>query len=241
MVIKNFGTVYLDGQPYFPGAESNGRVISFGDTVSEKAIPFVRWKDLWVAGKAVCTKCSWLDLDDAGFRYGRPVRIDGAVYLCRSLKVGAKGKDSNEWDDIMCDLGEDDSVWHWHGTLFWGQELSENLVSSSEVRGGCDPLYRASMASSARGINIGFRPVLEPMPPELHISDSLIGTSLQVFGNKGKTVYGVLKEVNDYDLILLEHGAKTPQEELEGWGIRTDDGHLIIDLGCIDYLAEDVI
>lgn len=141
----------------------------------------------------------------------------------------------------MCDLGEDDSVWHWRGTLFWGQEPSESLVSCSEVRGGCDPLYRASMASSARGINIGFRPVLEPMPPELHISDSLIGTSLQVFGNKGKTVYGVLKEVNDYDLILLEPGAKNPQEELEGWGIRTDDGHLIIDLGCIDYLAEDVI
>ena len=81
MEIKNFGTVYLDGQPYFPGAESNGRVISFGDTVSEKAIPFVRYKSLWVASQCVCINISWEQLSKAGYIFGRPVKIDGVNYL----------------------------------------------------------------------------------------------------------------------------------------------------------------
>ena len=201
MEIKNFGTVYLDGQPYVPGAESNGRVISFGDTVSEKAIPFVRWKSLWVASQCVCINISWEQLSKAGYIFGCPVKIDGTSYLCRSLEVGEESDVPNEWDSILDDLGEDDSLWHWSEQFFWGQETSKNQASHRAVRGWVSARRWNYYTATYRYVNVGFRPVLEPLAPEPLISDTLVGSNLEIYSS-GPMFDGKLVDFSDYDLVI---------------------------------------
>ena len=135
MEVKNFGSLYLNGRPSVLNAKYGGGNISLGDTVPEEAIPFVKWKDLWVAGKAICLNASWDDLNKHNFITGHPIKIDGVPYLCRSLKVGEKENVPNEWDSILDDLGEDDNLWHWGSGYFWGQEGSKYEASTRAVRG----------------------------------------------------------------------------------------------------------
>ena len=236
MEIKNFGTVYLDGQPYFPGAESNGRVISFGDTVSEKAIPFVRWKSLWVASLCVCSKISWDDLNDAGFIFGRLVKIDGVPYLCRSLKVGEDEGAPNEWDDILDDLGEDDSLWHWDEQFFWGQETSSHLTSSRAVRGGVSARRWNYYNAATRHVLIGFRPALETLPPAPLISATLIGARLKVYGPDAD-IAGELTEVTDYDLVMAPNAGLHLPRKCQ-WA-RRDGKRIIVDRTAIVWIKEE--
>ena len=87
MEVKNFGSLYLNRRPSVLNAEYGGGNISLGDTVPEEAIPFVKWKDLWVAGKVVCLNASWDDLNKHNFITGHPIKIDGVPYFCRSLHI----------------------------------------------------------------------------------------------------------------------------------------------------------
>ena len=88
--IVNLGSLYLNGQPIDLGVEYNGEVLSFGNTIPGKTIPFVKWGKLLVASQCVCINIRWDELNKAGYIFGRPVKIDGVPYLCRSLKVGEK-------------------------------------------------------------------------------------------------------------------------------------------------------
>ena len=236
MEIKNFGTVYLDGQPYFPGAESNGRVISFGDTVSEKAIPFVRWKSLWVASQCVCINISWEQLSKAGYILGRPVKIDGVPYLCRSLKVGDENDVPNEWDSILDDLGEDDSLWHWGSGYFWGQETARHHASHRAVRGYHSARHWYIYNAAFRNVYVGFRPVLEPLPPEPLISDALIRADLKVYGSD-TAIIGQLVEYTDYDLVMVSNADLRLPQQCQ-WA-RRDGKHIIIDRTAVIWVKEE--
>ena len=236
MVIKNFGTVYLDGQPYFPGAESNGRVISFGDTVSEKAIPFVRWKSLWVASQCVCINISWEQLSKAGYILGRPVKIDGVPYLCRSLKVGDENDVPNEWDSILDDLGEDDSLWHWGSGYFWGQETARHHASHRAVRGYHSARHWYIYNAAFRNVYVGFRPVLEPLPPEPLISNALIRADLKVYGSD-TAIIGQLVEYTDYDLVMVSNADLRLPQQCQ-WA-RRDGKHIIIDRTAVIWVKEE--
>ena len=236
MEIKNFGTVYLDGQPYFPGAESNGRVISFGDTVSEKAIPFVRWKSLWVASQCVCINISWEQLSKAGYILGRPVKIDGVPYLCRSLKVGDENDVPNEWDSILDDLGEDDSLWHWGSGYFWGQETARHHASHRAVRGYHSARHWYIYNAAFRNVYVGFRPVLEPLPPEPLISNALIRADLKVYGSD-TAIIGQLVEYTDYDLVMVSNADLRLPQQCQ-WA-RRDGKHIIIDRTAVIWVKEE--
>ena len=236
MEIKNFGTVYLDGQPYFPGAESNGRVISFGDTVSEKAIPFVRWKSLWVASQCVCINISWEQLSKAGYIFGCPVKIDGTFYLCRSLEVGEEKGVSNEWDSILDDLGEDDGLWHWDDQYFWGQETSRKEASGRAVRGWVSARHWDGHDATYRYVNVGFRPILEPLAPEPLISDALIRADLKVYG-PDTAIIGQLVEYTDYDLVMVSNADLRLPQQCQ-WA-RRDGKHIIIDRTAVIWVKEE--
>ena len=236
MEIKNFGTVYLDGQPYFPGDWSNGKTISFGDTVDGKAISFVRWKSLWVASQCVCINISWDELNKAGYIFGRPVKIDGATYLCRSLKVGEKKDAPNEWDSILDDLGEDDGLWHWDDQHFWGQETSRKEASCRAVRGYLSARYRDDYSASYRSELIGFRLVLEPLPPAYLISGALIGAGLKVYGPDAD-IAGELVEVTDYDLVVAPNAGLHLPRKCQ-WA-RRDGKRIIIDRTSIVWMKEE--
>ena len=201
MEIKNFGSLYLDGQPSELNAVYGGGAISLGDTVPEAAIPFVKWKDLWVAGKVVCLNASWDDLNKHNFIAGCPVKIDEVPYLCRSIKVGEENDGPNEWNSILDDLGEDDNLWHWRGHFFWGQEPPKRQASHRTVRGFYSARFWGSNPTVYRNTLIGFRPVLEPLPQVPTISDSLVGSRLTVYGATAD-ISGRLIDFSDYDLSL---------------------------------------
>ena len=236
MEIKNFGSLYLDGQPSELKAIYRGGAISLGDTVPEKAIPFVKWKDLWVASEIVCPNASWNELNHFGFIFGWPIRIDGVLYLCRSLKVGEERDVPNEWDDILNDLGEDDSLWHWDKMYFWGQETSRKGASTRAVRGSHSARYWNGTYATNRRVGVGFRPVLESLPPAPLISDSLVGATLKLYG-PNKTFSGRLEEFSDYDLVVAPNtGLHLPRKCQ--WA-RRDGKRIIIDRTSIVWMKEE--
>ena len=108
--IINLGSLRFNGKPKIPGVKYNGEAIAFGDTIPGMAIPFVKWGKLLVACQCVCIDVSWMDMKNTGYIFGRPIKIDGTLYLCRSLKAGEVEGAPNEWDDILDDLGDDNSL-----------------------------------------------------------------------------------------------------------------------------------
>ena len=117
-----FGTMYEGGMPISPSSNANATMgLTLGDTVPGKEIRWLEFKNLLIADRCVCTGISWDDLRQAGLLDGKPVKIDGKDYLCRSLKVGSMPGEPNEWDDALNALGEDDKDWHWLGDRVWGR------------------------------------------------------------------------------------------------------------------------
>ena len=233
--IIKLGCLQLDRQPKGLGVKYNGEVLSFGDTDPVKAIPFVKWRNLLVAARCVCTYISWNDLNHLGYIFGHPVKIDGAPYLCRSLKAGEERDVPNEWDSILDDLGEDDGLWHWSDGYFWGQETSRRFASSRAVRGYYSARYWDYNTAAYRNVYVGFRPVLEPLPPEPLVSDTLIGANLKVYG-PDTAIIGQLVEYTDYDLVI-ELSAQQPSPMERKWAGK-DGKHIIIDRSAIVWVQE---
>ena len=236
MEVKNFGSLYLNGRPSVLNAEYGGGNISLGDTVPEEAIPFVKWKDLWVASEIICPNAGWNDLEKYNFITGWPIRIDGVLYLCRSLKVGEERDVPNEWDSILDELGEDDSLWHWSKQLFWGQEISKKRGSFRAVRGRHSARYWNDLSATTRHVTVGFRPVLEPLAPEPLISDALIRADLKVYG-PDTAIIGQLVEYTDYDLVMAPNTKLRLPRKCQ-W-VRRDGKRIIIDRAAIVWMKEE--
>ena len=234
--IVNLGSLYLNGQPKDLGVEYNGEVLSFGNTIPGKTIPFVKWGELLVASQCVCSNISWKQLNKAGYILGRPVKIDGVPYLCRSLKVGDENDVPNEWDSILDDLGEDDSLWHWGSGYFWGQETARHHASSRAVRGYHSARYWDYYYAAYRDVYVGFRPVLEPLPPEPLISDALIRADLKVYGSD-TAIIGQLVEYTDYDLVMVSNADLRLPQQCQ-WA-RRDGKHIIIDRTAVIWVKEE--
>ena len=233
---KNFGSLYLNGQPSELKRPSPHMDISLGDTVPGKAIHFVKWKDLWVASEIVCPSASWNDLEKNNYITGWPIRVDGVLYLCRSLKVGEESDVPNEWDSILDDLGEDDGLWHWSDGYFWGQETSRHLTSYRAVRGRHSARYWDSYEAAYWYVNVGFRPVLEPLPPAPLISDSLIGAGLKVCGPNA-AIIGRLVEYTDYDLVMAPNAGLCLPRKCQ-WA-RRKGKRIIIDRTAVTWMKEE--
>ena len=236
MEIKNFGSLYLNGQPSELNAEYGGGAISLGDTVPGKAVHFVKWKDLWVASEIVCPSASWTDLNKHNFITGWPIRIDGVPYLCRSLKIGEERGVPDEWDSILDDLGEDDSLWHWNKQYFWGQKATKYFKSSRVVRGYDKARYWNYLSATCRSVFVGFRPALEPLPPEPLISDNLVRADLKVYG-PDTAIIGQLVEYTDYDLVMAPNTKLRLPRKCQ-WA-RRDGKRIIIDRTAVTWMKEE--
>ena len=234
--IIKLGCLQLNRQPKGLGVKYNGEVLSFGDTDPLKAIPFVKWGKLLVASQCVCTNISWDELNKAGYIFGWPVKIDGAPYLCRSLKAGEERDVPNEWDSILDELGEDDSLWHWSKQLFWGQEISKKRGSFRAVRGRHSARYWNDLSATTRHVTVGFRPVLEPLAPEPLISDALIRADLKVYG-PDTAIIGQLVEYTDYDLVMAPNTKLRLPRKCQ-W-VRRDGKRIIIDRAAIVWMKEE--
>ena len=234
--IIKLGCLQFDEKPVSLGVEYNGESLSFGDTIPEKAISFVKWKNLLVADQCVCTNISWDDLNKAGFIFGCPVKIDGTPYLCRSLKVGGKRGLPNEWDDILDDLGEEASLWHWNRQYFWGQETATYETSYRAVRGYYSARDWHYYYATSRSVRVGFRPVLEPLAPEPLISGSLVGTKLEIYG-PGCMFDGKLVDFSDYDLVVESPYQQFIPADCK-WA-RWNGNHIIVDRSAVVWVEEN--
>jgi len=230
----NLGTLYFDGVPVAVGSKYETQRLSFGDTASANPVTWIKGSNgLLVADHTVCTNISWEQLDKIGFIFGRPIKIDGANYLCRSLKVGAKKGVLNEWDDLLDELGEEDSIWHWKNSFFWGQEIATAGAAFRAYRGYYSARLWNYLSASYRSPRLGFRPALEPLSPEPLISDNLVGTKLQVWGPTG-SVSGILGDFTDYDLVFT---GVSPDSQIASWRVFQADGSLLVDRSAISYIS----
>ena len=235
MEIKEFGTLRLDGQPRPFLTQHNSEKISLGDSIDGLSIPFLMWTDrLWVSTWTICLGVSWNSLNEVGFIYGKPLKIDNTPYLCRSLRVGQSHKVENEWDDILNRFGDDDSLWHWKNMCFWGQEKAQSSPAQRVCRGYYSARHWECQYGSHTGRNYGFRPVLKELPASPKVSDELIGNQLQIYGPNGN-ICGVLQEYSDYDLVLNNVLLYSPGQS---WN-RVDSDVAVVDRDAIVWMKKE--
>ena len=226
--IIKLGTLYSDDRPIKPGAIYYGETLFFEDTEEGHEIEWVKDGDMLIANRCVCTNISWEQLDRMGFVFGALVWIDGKDYLCRCLKVGSRNGAPNEWDALLGKYGED--LWNWKDATFWGQEATSGDAACRMARGYYTSRYFNYYAAPTRLPTLGFRPVLEPLTPDL--SETLIGQEVKIFGPGGESVCGHLLDYDDYDLIL-QPDAKTRF----CWGKRLD-GQFVVRKNAVIGIRE---
>lgn len=221
-VIK-FGTLYFNGKPQKLGTPYDEGAIAISDTVAGKEIEWVKIGMGYVAASVICGGISWDDLDSVNYVFGIPIKIDGLWFLCRCLHTGARKGISNEWDAILDVAGDDDNIWHWTESSFWGQETTDNSRQKS-VRGGGDSKFWMALAPNLRYSKLGFRPILEPLLPGTTDISKLLGRRVSLIDRNGKPITGNLESFDDYDLVL---DAVFPLPDESSWAtIR--DGEIIL-------------
>ena len=213
--IVKLGSIYFGGEPQVPGGKFIDGDLTFGDTVPGMGLSWVKYKDLLVADRCVCDYISWEQLNELGYIFGYPIRINGKPYRCRSLDVGSERNTPNEWFRIMASLGSSNELWHWKRQYFWGQ--NETTCVSVEFSFDDPTAQRIEiLGCAARGYDssrnwnyfdrefandgLGFRPVLESLFP--HDPSFLIGKQVRVYGPKKTVFKGKLIRADEYDYTL---------------------------------------
>lgn len=238
---KSFGQIYLDGQlmtSSWAEYEEN-KMIHFGDSVSgEEHLEWIRYRGGWVSTKVVLLNITMNELSKFDYLFGRPVRIDGVPYECRCPKLTHSADGKTEWMDILHTVGQDNSIWDWEISGFWGQGIDEEGLPFVILPRVSNPTYQVSRPCDWRSLQVGFRPILMPMKPEPLVNDRLLGTELVVF--HGLTaISGKLVGFSAYDLILsLEECLLNP--DIYGDFIKDQhDGTIAVDRSAIDYLQKE--
>lgn len=209
---------------------------TIGNT-SETPLAWVQSGPLLVSKDTLCLNISWNTLNRLGFVSGRPVTIDGKPYLCRSIRTGGKDK-GGELRWIFGDTVDEEEVWNWSRGYFWcwNDAGDRNKPSDEQPASGFVFMGIATWVNPERWAGIGFRPVLEPLPPALPQEALQVGQSVTAFG-LGGTVRGRVVEISSYDLVLEpddQNPAKYPWAVVQG-------GLLVVDKSAILHLQENTI
>lgn len=214
-----FGSLYFDGRPQRVGAAYYWESLSLGSTVPGLELQWVRLQNgILIADRCVCSNISWEQLNQSGFIYGTPIQIDGHAYLCRSLCVGSKKGDPNEWDTALDEVGSKNDIWHWKDMFFWGQEQAEKYPADYSRRGFDSAGYWSHAFVSHKSAYSGFRPVLEPLTQVVSNCTSITGERISLWGPQGENINGILISVDDYDLTL-DQTSFVPENH--SWAIKT--------------------
>lgn len=202
-----FGSLYMRNKAAMPGrnyAVYKGKPeMTIGDTVAGKEISWFKADGLFVSAKILAYGISWYDLNVLGLITGKRVSIDGKPYI---LRLSGKNPDGgDEWDTILDNLYmhyDETALWDPNQTYHWTQVAREDEFTHKILRGGC-----ASRSYISRDIydgakEAGWRPILEPIPPQLC---DMQKKWVKVIGNFGD-VQGVLVSYTDYDIVLAVPG-----------------------------------
>lgn len=200
--IIKLGSLYFDRKLVDVGATYNDKPLSIGDTVPGKEIQWVKDGNRLIADRCVCDKISWNQLDQMGLVKGAPVLIDGRMYLCRCPRTEPA---FSEWYSLLDEYGNANVLWHWSHMYFWSKDESKpsgSIANLYAARGYYTADHRDWFFKGTQLEGLGFRPVLEPMPASLEVSDALVGHKVKMYGPNGGFLTGTLKSLDDYDLTL---------------------------------------
>ena len=147
---------------------------------------------LFIADYRVTTNISWIDLNNAGFIFGKTNTAGGINYTLRAPTMGSIYKSpmrgapaNNEWDQILAknsdfikELDNNRNI-----SLFWGQDTSRSYdFNIRKTTRNSVNNFMGTTESSSYGIC--FRPVLEVMNPDTLGSDGLKAVTLDLGGGK---------------------------------------------------------
>lgn len=222
------GSLYLGGYPSGLGTEyQSGQSIEIGKSVLGKEISWVVANGMLVANRCILTKVSWMDLNDNELALGKEINIGGVRCVARLPRVGVKEGVPNEWDAALDVAGEDDDLWHWKDSYFWGREIPE-IVSSRAVRGRLSARNWNGSHAKNRGA-LGFRPVLLPLHTD-RLGDVMAGNTVVLWGGQN-IVFGQLEQITDYEVVLSHwDGALS---SADNFSVQISKGQLVVDRGSI--------
>ncbi len=170
---------------------------------------------LFIADYRVTTDISWIDLNNAGFIFGKTNTAGGINYTLRAPTMGSIYKSSkrgdpanNEWDQILTknsdfikELGNNHNI-----SLFWGQDTSRSY--GFDIRKSTRNSVNNFMGSKESSYNGScYRPVLE-LPADL-AADSLKVVELITAGR-------MPGETSDSINIIVKKGESFTAPSAEG-------------------------
>ena len=163
---------------------------------------------LFIADYRVTTNISWIDLNNAGFIFGKTNTAGGINYTLRAPTMGSIYKSpmrgapaNNEWDQILTknsdfikELDNDRNI-----SLFWGQDTSRSYdFNIRKTTRNSVNNFMGTTESSNYGIC--FRPVLEVLNSDTLGSDGLKVVTLDLGG-------GTLGNSSDAIQIIVKNGS----------------------------------
>lgn len=225
--IIGMGSLYLDGRPAEIGlAYKPGKTISIGETIPVNEIPWVVVNNMLIADRSILTGVSWDDLNAQNLVFGKEVTIGEFRFTARLLQVGAEEGVPNEWDAALDKVGENNDIWHWKDSWFWGQEYAVS-ASHRAIRGYISARSCYFNSSSTRNVTVGFRPALVPLLSDT-LGNTRSGEKLMLWGSQN-IVFGRLEELTDYEVVLSGwDGALSGN-----FGNRISNGRIVIDRGTV--------
>ena len=160
---------------------------------------------LFIADYRVTTNISWIDLNNAGFIFGKTNTAGGINYTLRAPTMGSIYKSpmrgapaNNEWDQILTknsdfikELDNNRNI-----SLFWGQDTSRSYdFNIRKTTRNSVNNFMGTTESSNYGIC--FRPVLEVLNPDTLGSDGLKVVTLDLgggtLGNSSDAIQSIVK------------------------------------------------
>ena len=163
---------------------------------------------LFIADYRVTTNISWIDLNNAGFIFGKTNTAGGINYTLRAPTMGSIYKSpmrgapaNNEWDQILAknsdfikELDNNRNI-----SLFWGQDTSRSYdFNIRKTTRNSVNNFMGTTESSNYGIC--FRPVLEVLNPDTLGSDGLKVVTLDLGG-------GTLGNSSEDIQIIVKNGS----------------------------------
>ena len=172
---------------------------------------------LFIADYRVTTNISWIDLNNAGFIFGKTNTAGGINYTLRAPTMGSIYKSpmrgapaNNEWDQILAknsdfikELDNNRNI-----SLFWGQDTSRSYdFNIRKTTRNSVNNFMGTTESSSYGIC--FRPVLEVLNPDTLGSDGLKVVTLDLGGG---TLGGSSEDIQ----IIVKNGESFTAPATEG-------------------------
>lgn len=123
------------------------------------------------------------------------------------------------------------------GELFWGQEIFRPSPTSRATRGGRSARWRNNNNANLCPENVGFWPMLKPLPLTMDVSDSLVGKRVRVYWEK-RYISGRLVDYSDYDIVLETDISPTLLDRCRNWACLNSERMVVVDRASVVYMKQ---